>query len=66
MSIESEDELFKNCGETYTGLKEPYCIMGHQNCGKGLPHITSVLKCLEVLYREERRDVERREVREVE
>ena len=39
-SEEEEEEVCKNCDETYTGCKEPYCIMGQKNCGKGLPHIT--------------------------
>ena len=39
---EEEEELCKNCDDTYQGKKEPYCIMGHQNCGKGLPHISSL------------------------
>ena len=40
---EEEDyELCKNCDSTYTGKKEPFCIMGHKNCDKGLPHITTL------------------------
>jgi len=39
-SDEEVEQLCKNCDPTYTGKKSPYCIMGHKNCGKGLPHIT--------------------------
>ena len=39
---EEDDELCKNCDSTYTGKKEPFCIMGHKNCDKGLPHITTL------------------------
>ena len=39
---EDEEELCKNCDATYTGRKEPFCIMGHKNCEKGLPHITTL------------------------
>jgi len=39
---EEDEELCKNCDATYTGRKEPFCIMGHKNCEKGLPHITSL------------------------
>ena len=37
-----DEELCKNCDATYTGRKEPFCIMGHKNCEKGLPHITTL------------------------
>ena len=36
---EEKEELCKNCDETYPGRKEPYCIMVHKNCGKGLKHL---------------------------
>jgi len=36
---EETEELCKNCDETYMGRKEPYCIMVHKNCGKGLKHL---------------------------
>ena len=39
---EEDEELCKNCDSTYEGKKEPFCIMGHKNCGKGLPHITTL------------------------
>ena len=37
---DTDEEVCKNCDETYMGRKEPYCIMGDGNCGKGLRHIS--------------------------
>lgn len=39
---EEEEQLCRNCDSTYMGRKDPFCIMGHKNCGNGLPHITEV------------------------